>query len=121
MKVAAIQNAVQGHPVIYDKEKSHYIDITGLFSRGCVCALCLAFCDPVDCCPPGSFCPLDFPDKNTWSKLLLSYSRGPRDSGDLNFCFPVSPELVLDSLPLSHLGIEFRQRARTSAISIRCE
>ena len=27
--------------------------------------LCLTLCDPIDCSPPGSTCPWDFPGKNT--------------------------------------------------------
>ena len=37
-------------------------------SLSCPCIVaksCLTFCDPVDCNPPSSFCPWDFPGKNT--------------------------------------------------------
>ena len=76
------------------------------FSFVCVCVgsvakSCLTLWDPVDCSPPGSSCPWNFPGKNTGlgCHVLLQEIYLP-DSG----VKPTSPALAGRSLPLSHQG-----------------
>ena len=57
--------------------------ITGYIRKiSCMCAqLCPTLCNPMDCSPPGSFCPWNFPARILeW--VAISFSRGsswPRD------------------------------------------
>ena len=57
-------------------------------------------CNPMDCSPPGSFCPWDFPGKNTevGCHFLL---QGILPTQGWNPCLL---HWQADSLPLSHLG-----------------
>ena len=57
-------------------------------------------CDPMNCCPPGSFCPWDFPGKNTEVGCHLFLQRIFSTQG-LNWPFL---HWQADSLPWNHLG-----------------
>ena len=96
MKVAAaIQNAVQGHLVIYDKKKkSYYIDIIGLFYQEGACVLCNVWLF-VTLWTVAHQAPLSigFSRQEFWSGLPFPTPGGLPDLG-IQPLFPVSPELA---------------------------
>ena len=47
---------------------------------------CLTFCDPMDCSPPGSYCPWDSPGKNT-REGCHALLQGIFLTQGLNMCF----------------------------------
>ena len=72
----------------------------------CACSvtlLCPTLCNPMDCSPPGSFCPWDFPGKNTGMgcSFLL---QGIFLTQESNLSLLHLLHWQADSLPLSHLG-----------------
>ena len=72
----------------------------GLARVLCCAQLCPTPCDPMDCSPPGSSSPWDFPGKDTGAGCQFS---SPGDLLDLG-TEPVSPPLKADSLLQSHWG-----------------
>ena len=76
-----------------------------------VTELCL-FCDPMDCSPPGSFCPWDFPGKNTGvgCSFLLQDIFPTQGSNPCRLHWqadslpelPGKPSLYLELLPKQH-------------------
>ena len=75
-----------------------------LFMHICPCLVtqsCPTFWYSMDCSPPVSLCPCDFPGKNL-DRVAISSSRGsswPKDRAHISYC--ISWKILL---PLSHLG-----------------
>ena len=74
------------------------------FMHICPCLVtqsCPTFWYSMDCSPPVSLCPCDFPGKNL-DRVAISSSRGsswPKDRAHISYC--ISWKILL---PLSHLG-----------------
>ena len=71
--------------------------------RACsITKLCSALCNPMDCSPPG-FSVMGFSRQEYWSGLPFPPSGDIPDPG-IEPASLASPALLVDSLPLSHLG-----------------
>ena len=65
--------------------------------------LCLIFCDPIDCSPPGSSIQ-GILQARILEWVAMPSSRGSSPPPGIECTPPVSPALQADSLTLSHLG-----------------